>query len=138
MVLPSLRLAQSADRFVGQFPVGVSIIGNVGRFVSSAAWKLRHVGFVVEQSFLASHLRTIFRKGVGDRLPAKVRDAPRGRVLVVAVADVKDFAEAFGSIAVPHKILRQRDGVRGGHAKIRAEVINAQARWAHACHQRVP
>ena len=55
-----------------------------------------------------------------------VRHAPRRRVFVVAVADVKDLAQRFGAIAVLLGVLRQRDGVGHGLAEVRAQIVDAQ------------
>src|SRR5262249_46528410 len=63
--------------------------------------------------------------------------APGGRVFMIAVADMKDFPEAFGAIAVLEEVLREGDRVRNCNSEICAEVVNAQRSGPDAGEQRV-
>ena len=60
------------------------------------------------------------------------------RDLPCAMADVQDFADGFRLPAIIFKVLCQGDGVRGGFAEIRAEIVDAQRGGPEAGHEGIP
>ena len=63
--------------------------------------------------------------------------APGRGILMVAMADVEDFSETFGAIAVRFEILRQRDRIRSSTAKVGAQIVDAKRLRAQAGQQGV-
>ncbi len=134
--------SQAADGLVGDQAVAVGVVGHVGAFGGGAARELGRIrGGIGERRFLARQLRaTVLREHVAAGragLGPPVRHAPRGRVLVVAVADVQDLAHRLGAVAVLLEVLGHGDRVGHGLAEVGGQVVDADGLRAQAGHQRV-
>ena len=137
----SFAALQPANGFVRELAVGIGVVGHVGDFdtprrAGSCLAPLGHVGEAAPPRASVLPAR-VLRQRVGDDLGLPVRHAPRGGVLVVAVADVKDLAQRLGAVAVLLEVLRQRHRVRRGLAEVRAEIVDAERVRPQAGEQRV-
>jgi len=137
-----LRGPEATHGLVGDPAVAVGVVRHVGAFRGRAARKLgwidRRVG---ESRLLARELgRTVLLERVAAGwagLGAPVGNAPRGRVLAVAMAHVKDLAHGLGAVAVALEVLGHGDRVGDGLAEVGAEVVDADGLRAQAGHERV-
>jgi len=104
-----LRRVQAADRLVGDDAVGIRAVRHVRGFIGGTAREIVR-GLIRKERLLAR--QALFRAArgqlVGDALRRKMRHAPRRRIFVVAVANVKDFSHRLGPIPSVLESLRQR------------------------------
>src|SRR5688500_13360155 len=104
------RLLDPLHRFGRDGAVGVCLVGHIRRFIRGALREVRRPALaeIRESRFLTSQTlpRPAFRQCVSNHLRAPVGHAPRGRIFLVSMADVKDLAESFGAISVRLEMLR--------------------------------
>ena len=127
---PLARLFEAAeplDRSCRDSAIRIRFVGHVGPFEGGPLFEaVRVARSVGEERLLPRGRRAGLRQDVFDRLLLHMRHAPRDRILAVAVADVKDLAQAVAGVAVLLEPLRQCLHSWCAEAEVGTEVVDAK------------